>query len=216
MTGYPSRDMAQAAIDERIRTATEQRHARQHRARAEVQRIVRAAANGDAAAWDWLVSRFHRRLVGTARGLGLGHHDAEDAAQATWFRLARHIKALREPGSLPAWLHTAVRREGLRIKAKRKREQLVADFPAEAAVEGEHDVKLAAAMRSEAFAHALSAMPERHRELMLTLAVEPPLSYAEIATRLNVPIGSIGPIRRRCLDRLRTQPAIRDLLGLDD
>jgi len=73
-----------------------------------------------------------------------------------------------------------------------------------------------AAASGEVFSQALSELPERHRDLMLALAAEPPLSYAEIAARLNVPIGSIGPIRGRCLDRLRSQPALRELLEPED
>jgi DNA-directed RNA polymerase specialized sigma24 family protein len=73
-----------------------------------------------------------------------------------------------------------------------------------------------AAMRSGALSQALSDLPERHRDLMLALAAEPPLSYAEISALLGVPIGSIGPIRGRCLERLRSLPALRELLELED
>jgi DNA-directed RNA polymerase specialized sigma24 family protein len=45
--------------------------------------------------------------------------------------------------------------------------------------------------------------------------VDPPLSYAEIAARLGIPIGSVGPTRARCLDRLRRHPAIIALISVD-
>lgn len=212
MSGDVRREVARAIVEERISAAALQRRARDCPPRDEVERMVRAAAAGSSTAWDWLVRRFHARLVRAARCVGLGHHDAEDAAQATWVRLARHIGQLREPGSLLAWLLTTARREGLRIKARGRREQPVAEFPAEAAVESEPDPDPTAGVSGDAFAQALSEMPERHRRLMLTLAAEPPLSYAEIAAQLGIPIGSIGPIRRRCLDRLRDRPELRDLL----
>jgi RNA polymerase sigma factor (sigma-70 family) len=216
VTGDPRTDMAHAVVEERLRAASEHRRSRERAPREEVARMACAAAEGDAAAWDWLVKRFHTQLVRTARALGLGHHDAEDAAQATWIRLTRHIGGLREPGSLPAWLVTTTRREGLRIRAKCQRELPTAEFPTEATADGAHDLGVLAAMRSEAFSQALSDLPQRHRDLMAALAAEPPLSYAEIAARLGVPIGSIGPIRGRCLDRLRSQPALREVLELDD
>jgi RNA polymerase sigma factor (sigma-70 family) len=216
MTGDPRSDMAHAVVQERIRTATDHHQARECPARDEVARMARAAARGDTTAWDWLVRRFHTQLVRTARGIGLGHHDSEDAAQATWIRLTRNIGSLREPGSLPAWLITTTRREGLRIRAKVQRELPTAEFPTDIAADSAHDPGVLAARRTGALSQALSDLPERHRDLMLALAAEPPLSYAEIAARLGVPIGSIGPIRGRCLERLRSQPALRELLELED
>jgi RNA polymerase sigma factor (sigma-70 family) len=178
--------------------------------------MARAAAKGDAAAWEWVVARFHTRLLSVARSQGLAHHDAEDAAQATWIRLTRHIGRLREPGSIAAWLTTTAQREGLRIRRRAPREQLTGDFEFEVAVEADHDRELLAGVRSTALERALSDMPERHRELMRALVSEPAPSYAEIAARLGVPIGSIGPIRGRCLARLRKQPELRELLDFED
>jgi len=214
MTGDLRADMAQAIVEERIRAARERSRGRAPRD--EVAGMARAAAKGDTTAWEWLVRRFHAQLVRTGRGIGLGHHDSEDAAQATWIRLTRHIGGLREPSSLPAWLVTTTRREGLRIRAKRQRELPTAEFPTDIAADSADDPGVLAATSNEVFSQALSDLPERHRDLMLALAAEPPLSYAEIAARLNVPIGSIGPIRGRCLDRLRSQPALRELLEPED
>jgi RNA polymerase sigma factor (sigma-70 family) len=216
MTGDPRSHMAHAVVEERMRVATEHHQSCERPPCDEVARMARAAAKGDTTAWDWLVRRFHTQLVRTARRIGLGHHDSEDAAQATWIRLTRHIGSLREPGSLPAWLVTTTRREGLRIRAKGQRELPTAEFPTDIAADSAHDPGVLAATSSGVLSQALSDLPERHRDLMLALAAEPPLSYAEIAARLGVPIGSIGPIRGRCLDRLRSQPALRELLELED
>ena len=51
---------------------------------------------------------------------------------------------------------------------------------------------------------------------MRAFVTEPEPSYAEVAARLGMPIGSIGPIRARCLARLRKQTALRELLELED
>jgi DNA-directed RNA polymerase specialized sigma24 family protein len=47
------------------------------------------------------------------------------------------------------------------------------------------------------------------------LTADPPLPYAEISARLGIPVGSIGPSRRRCLDKLRRHPAITALINAD-
>jgi DNA-directed RNA polymerase specialized sigma24 family protein len=40
--------------------------------------------------------------------------------------------------------------------------------------------------------------------------------YAEISARLGIPVSSIGPTRRRCLDQLRRHPAIAALIDAED
>jgi DNA-directed RNA polymerase specialized sigma24 family protein len=51
---------------------------------------------------------------------------------------------------------------------------------------------------------------------MLALLIEDPaLSYAEISASLGVPVGSIGPSRRRCLGKLRRHPAITAPINAD-
>ena len=62
---------------------------------------------------------------------------------------------------------------------------------------------------------AFAELPPRCQHLLALLLADPSVSYAEISARLEMPVGSIGPNRARCLDRLRRSPAIRDLLAGD-
>jgi hypothetical protein len=50
---------------------------------------------------------------------------------------------------------------------------------------------------------------------MHALIAEPAPSHAEVSARLGIPIGSIGPIRAKCLARLRGHETLRELLDLD-
>jgi RNA polymerase sigma factor (sigma-70 family) len=52
---------------------------------------------------------------------------------------------------------------------------------------------------------ALSRLPERCQRLLRIVAWEPRPDYSSVADTLEMPIGSIGPTRRRCLDKLRTE-----------
>jgi hypothetical protein len=103
-----------------------------------------------------------------------------------------------------------------RIRSRAPREQLTADFDLDVAVEDENDRELLDGPRRQALERALGDLPERHRELMQALLADPVPSYAEIASRLGVPIGSIGPIRARCLTRLRKQSALREFSDFGD
>ena len=66
--------------------------------------------------------------------------------------------------------------------------------------------EILAAELSAAMCAAFAELPARCRQLLSMLISDPPISYAEISTRLPIPVGSIGPQRARCLDRLRRSP----------
>jgi len=58
---------------------------------------------------------------------------------------------------------------------------------------------------------AFADLPPRWRSLLEILTAAPAATYEEVAATLAMPIGSIGPTRQRCLERLRTSP---ELVGL--
>lgn len=71
------------------------------------------------------------------------------------------------------------------------------------------------AERNAALREAVAALPPRGQQLIAMLSSEPPESYAEISTKLGIPIGSIGPTRARCLDKIRRHQAAAALDWLD-
>jgi DNA-directed RNA polymerase specialized sigma24 family protein len=64
------------------------------------------------------------------------------------------------------------------------------------------------AERHAALREAFTRLPPSYQRLIALLIEDPPVPYVEISNRLGIPVGSIGPTRRRCLDRLRQDPAI--------
>lgn len=139
------------------------------------------------------------------RDFKLTESDAADAAQATWLRLLEHIDRLEDPARIASWLAATARRECLRILAARKKFVLVHDDTALGMVrlEPEIDERLLADERNQAVRDALSHLPGRWQRMLELLMADPPASYAEISDQLGLPVGSIGPIRGRCLERLR-------------
>jgi hypothetical protein len=71
---------------------------------------------------------------------------------------------------------------------------------------------LLAAERHAALREAFAQLPPGCQQLLALLTGDPALSYAEISARLGIPVGSIGPSRRRCLDKLRRHPAVTALI----
>jgi DNA-directed RNA polymerase specialized sigma24 family protein len=56
---------------------------------------------------------------------------------------------------------------------------------------------------------AFARLPPGCQQLLALLIADPPVPYAEISARLGISVGSIGPSRRRCLDRLGRDPGNR-------
>jgi RNA polymerase sigma factor (sigma-70 family) len=165
--------------------------------------LVEAAAAGDDAAWRRLVERFDASLRRTARSFGLSAADVDDAVQSAWTRLFTSIRTLENPAAIGAWLATTTRRESLRLLQRRVNEQLTDDeLLGDRAEPFDPMAGLVAAELRAALADALSGLPERHRRLMVLLAIDPTTDYRRISDALSMPVGSIGPIRRRCLTRL--------------
>jgi DNA-directed RNA polymerase specialized sigma24 family protein len=78
---------------------------------------------------------------------------------------------------------------------------------------GTAEQELLAAERQAALREAFRDLPPSGQRLILMLIQDPPVSYAGISARLGIPVGSIGPTRSRCLDKLRRHPAIAALIN---
>lgn len=182
-----------------------------------VRELVQAASAGERDAWDALVDRYSGLVVGVARGFRLGEADVADVFQTVWLRLVENLGSLREPEALPGWLATTTRNECLRTLRSRRRVQpmelhdsVVSSVPA-----GDEalDERLLQEERRDAVRSALAGLPAHCRELLSLLVTDPPVSYEEIGRALDMPHGSIGPTRSRCLVKLRRCPAVAALLG---
>ncbi|MFI5075523.1 MAG: RNA polymerase sigma factor [Actinomycetales bacterium] len=169
--------------------------------------LLTAASEGDQEAWNVITDRFTNLLWSVARSYRLNHDDAADAVQNTWLRLLENLTKIDNPEALPGWLSTTARREALGVLRKRGRDVLtrnddigseVVDVDAaqldSALLEDERDVQLWA---------SFAQLSERCQQLLRVLmACDRPV-YAEVAATFDMPIGSIGPTRMRCLERLR-------------
>lgn len=172
--------------------------------------LVHAARRGDELAWMRLHQQLDSMLRLVARSSRLSDHDVDDAVQNTWIKLFRRINSIREPSAVAGWLATTVRRESLRLLQSHVRE-IVSDDPI-ADDTGHEDgpaVWLLERERHLVLSRALATLPDRHRRMMTLIAGD--AGYEQIGATLDMPRGSIGPIRSRCLARLRDHPELREL-----
>ena len=174
--------------------------------------LVRRAAAGDTDAWAELVERFAPLVWSVARAHRLRDADAADVSQTIWLRLVEHLDRLADPDRLAGWLVVTTRHECLRTLRWSQRVDLTAE--AEPVVDVRTDDLgrgLEQRERAVALMAAVERLPSRCFLLVRLLLCDPPPAYDVISETLDMPVGSIGPTRARCLQRLRED---LDALGI--
>lgn len=165
--------------------------------------LIAACRRHEDDAWAEVFERYHRLVRSIARSYGATEHDAEEIVQVSFSVLFDSIERIRPDSHLAAWLSTIARRHTWRLLEKRRRTD-VRDIPDEAITRSDVDDHAERSGDDELVRAALRSLSPRQRALMeaLYLRADEP-SYAEISAELGIPVGSIGPTRARCLERLR-------------
>jgi RNA polymerase sigma factor (sigma-70 family) len=162
-------------------------------------------SDGDAVALDELVRVMTPVLWHVVRAYRLAHEVAEDVVQTTWLSLVRSKASIHEPAAVGGWLTTTARREAWKVAKASGRgipvedDELARRLPDEDSAEAE-------VVRRDGEGHLWSAveqLSERCQALLRIVAFEHRPDYTKIATDLDMPVGSIGPTRGRCLQKLR-------------
>jgi RNA polymerase sigma factor (sigma-70 family) len=176
--------------------------------------LVTQCREGNRQAWAVLVQRYQRLVYTVPRRAGLPDADAADVFQFTFARLVEHLPRLDDAARVRAWLVTTARRETLRLLSLQQR---VGPMPIAAGMDADEDplaqwpdpaplpeAQLQSLQDQDRVRRALERLDARSRAFVeLLFLQDPPLAYAEIAARLGIAEGSIGPTRARCLDKLR-------------
>jgi RNA polymerase sigma factor (sigma-70 family) len=166
--------------------------------------LVERARRGDADAWREMVEGLQGIVWRTVGGFGLSAEDRKDVFAASFCRLFERLDTIREPKKLPGWMATTTRNESLTLIRARQRLEPRDSLGDRDAEVGSLDQGLLELELVDALHRALDRLAPACRRLLELLTAEPALTYDEIAETLEMPRGSIGPSRQRCLDRLRT------------
>jgi RNA polymerase sigma-70 factor (ECF subfamily) len=132
--------------------------------------------------YQGLVYRLCRRYLQTA--------DAEDAAQETFIRALVHQKSFNPDLPIGPWLTTIARRICIDLRRKNSIRQNDKPVSWDRSHSGEGENALVFREEYRRFANGLNDLPENQREALILFYWEG-MSYAEIATALEVPIGTI-------------------------
>jgi RNA polymerase sigma factor (sigma-70 family) len=179
--------------------------------------LVIRARTGDERAWDALVERYAPLIWSLCRRYRLDAADADDVGQSVWLQLANHLGKISDPAALPDWLATTTRRECKRVLNTAQVPHAARHAPDAQSVPDDQaktfEQVLLVAERHAALREAFGHLPPCCQQLIALLIEDPTVPYAEISARLGIPVGSIGPNRRQCLDKLRHHPAIAALIN---
>lgn len=154
-------------------------------------------------AWQLIVERHARLVWKVVRCLNLPEEAAWEAYQSTWLRAIERLDGLRDPACFPGWLATIAKREAgavRRARAKLVPSDILEEQPADDPPVGE---RLQRDEARRAVREGFASLPTQCQDLLRLLTAEPPVPYQEIEQLLDMAHGSIGPTRRRCLDKLR-------------
>ena len=170
--------------------------------------LVAACLSGDEQAWSELIDRYNRLIFSIPLKQGLTRDEAADIFQAVCLDLVAELPRLRDPQALPAWLIQTTRHKV--SKWRRRNDRYVPD-------EGTHtenapapeadmpDALIREVQQAQALRDSVAALSDRCQRMVQMLFFETPARpYKEVASALGVATGSIGFLRSRCLDRLRS------------
>jgi RNA polymerase sigma factor (sigma-70 family) len=162
---------------------------------------------GDDAALDELVTLMSPVLWHVVRACGLDKEAAEDVVQNTWLALVKGADSVRDAQAITRWLCTAARREAWRVSKAATRTRPVEDeiLDARMPLQTSPEAEVVTNDENSLLWAALGRLPERCQKLLRIVAWEPRPDYSSVAEGLQMPVGSIGPTRRRCLDKLRVE-----------
>jgi RNA polymerase sigma factor (sigma-70 family) len=172
--------------------------------------LVNRAASGDQSAWNEIIERYAPLVWSICARYRLDREDIDDVGQTVWLLLVEKLGSLREPAALPGWLATTTQRECLRVVRVAHRHDHAELPPADHMLPDPEapmiDEEIIAAERDAALRAAFAELPSGCRDLLSMLTTDPPCPYSKISANLGVAVGSIGPMRARCLARLRSSP----------
>ncbi len=173
--------------------------------------LVHAAQHDDASAWNELVDRLGNLVWSITRSFGIPPHDALDVSQTTWLQLARRIHRITDPERLGLWLATTTRRQCITYLSQaggpRRTDPVETLSTRQDTLAAVEDTIVEREEFRQLWA-AVHRLPAGCRGLIRMFLADPEPSYAEVAAALDMPINSVGPRRRRCLNKLRSFIAV--------
>jgi len=171
--------------------------------------LIAACRQGEEEAWNALVTRYERLIYTIPYRYGLTQTEVSDVFQSVWLSLLRNLKSVNQPDRIAAWLVTTTRRECWERRRGKDFKKIISSeldshILRARSEEPSPDELVSTYERHDALRNAMEHLDPRCRQMIELLYFDPGIpSYADISDRMGMPVGSIGPLRARCLRKLR-------------
>ncbi|MBI1373252.1 MAG: sigma-70 family RNA polymerase sigma factor [Phycisphaera sp.] len=175
-----------------------------------IDQTLRAAIEGDQAAWRELVEDYSGRVYGLLLRQCRNAELAEEITQATFVKIVSKLPDYDEQGRFESWLfRIAINR--LRDEMRRRKRQAstmdFAETPPEAVGQTSNGPmpgdRMDTQEEHDKLHTAIAQLPEADREV-LYMRYTAELSFAQIAEALEQPLGTVLARSHRALKKLRT------------
>jgi len=161
--------------------------------------LISGCIAGEQSAWRELVHRYAGLVYSVPARLGLDDASSDDVFQMVFEVLLKQLPRLRDRQSLPKWLLTAAQRISWKVIRQQRKEQSAvvaeqASDPTEVLIKCE---------RQHRVRQALARLGGRCQALLTALYLgQNQPNYGQVAQMLGLPLGSIGPTRARCIEKM--------------
>jgi len=168
--------------------------------------LVKRCLSGQEEAWSQLIDKYKALIYSIPVKYGLPPQEAADVFQGTCMELLTHLKDLREPRALPKWLIQVAHHKCYHWK--RHQQRLISrdgetELP-EPEIPAVAEILVRQTQEEQMLRDAMASLAPRCRKLVQMLFFETPSRpYAEVASELNLAVGSIGLTRQKCIESLR-------------
>ncbi len=181
--------------------------------------LVDRIRQGDAGAYNEMVARYWDRIFHRVYQLLKNHEDAEEVTQDAFVRAHRGLENFRGDSSFSTWLFqiaTNLAHNRYWYWWRRKREY---SFSLDHSIGSDHDLSLADVLAAEEqnpcdesmtkelstrVADCLPKLSPKHREI-LEMRIQQNLSYEEIASKLNISVGTVKSRIARARESLKAE-----------
>jgi RNA polymerase sigma factor (sigma-70 family) len=172
--------------------------------------LLARCRSGDSGAWSQLVERYRRLVWSVIIKHRMRDEEAEDVFQHVFATLVSSIDQIQDEAALPAWLVTTTKRRCWRVTAQTRQAAVRArsldadpDKRVDPVDERDDPVETRAQLEKQLVREGLERLGGKCKDLLEALfgaGGEP--NYTLIAEKLGIRVGSIGPTRARCLEKL--------------
>jgi len=177
---------------------------------------VRLCLDGQETAWECLVTRYQRLVYHFPNDARLSPEDCDEVFQETFMSLYRQLEKLLEVEAMDQWIATIAKRITWKTVNRNRRhpnEGLIEPYDVEDPDLIPEDL-VARKVAQARIRTALNSLQERCRVLLGLLFYEyDSADYDRVAEKAGIARGSIGPIRQRCLLKLKK---VLEGMGIDE